>query len=1440
MYHKIDSSPEELDKKILSNMTKAVSNNFPIKGNFYTLKVSNLHPEKTNASLNSIKDAVLSGKSVFNTIRGDIELIRNSDGKVIDRKTNAVIARIPQFTKKETFIVDGNSYVVPNQQRLKPGAYLFQRKNGEIVTIFNTAQNRQFKLSLDPSTGIFYFNIGSSKVPAISILNALGVPHQDLIRAIGDKLYTANQKKSNPSDLEKFIKKSYKLPSELKNASPEEKIKYIFGSMQVDDDVVNRNFGVKTKKIDTKLILAAMKRLLDANKGDEVDLDQKNNLANRKVLNAMHLMPEHFNKNFKNEAFKIKLKLSKPNVTKIQDVFTPSNVTETAKQFLTTSKISRMPEEYNPLQIHMASKLLTPMGEGGIETDRALTEDDKAIHSSQLGFIDPVVSPEGAKTGVTLAVTGNAYISDDGEPAIKVMNVKTGKDEIVPIKELWEKKVAFPTTEERTKKEGVGVRYKNKEFTTHSLKDVDYMLRHTSDIHSASSKTLPLINSMDGMRATMSQKHGQQAQSLKHREAPFVSTEDTNGKDFFENIAEKTTQVIKANTSGKVTKITDDAIYINGEKHELVKNLPLSRKTYIDMDPKVKVGDVVKKGQIIAESNFSKDGALATGTHLRTAWMSMPGNRNDAVIISESAADKLTSLHMYKEEVPIEKDDILDLKKAKALFPMTLSKVNLSKYDSHGVIKKGVTVKPHEPLVIKLVPNNEKPITSLDKTLFKPFKLKLETWEHAHDGEIVSVKRTDNTVRIFVKTESKAQIGDKLSGRYGNKGLISRILPDDKMPKNEKGEPVHVVFTSAGVISRTNPGQLIEGTLGKVSRKTGKKYKITQYANPDNLSFAENEAKKHGIEQYETLINPETGKPFDKKIFVGEPYIYKLFKDSESGMSATSTDKVNINEQPGKGGKTSASSFSNMEVNALLAHNAKDFLREARTIKGQKNDAWFEAFRKGEPLPKPAENFAYEKFKALLSQLNVDVHSDSRQFKLIPTTDKEVITRGRGEVKTPETINASDGKPRRNGLFDPKIFGELGNRYGHIKLSEPVINPMYSYETAFLLGVPEKKLQEEMVKPNGVSDIVKKLSAIDINKEIKKLKDENKKTKNPQLKDRNLKIIKFLEKLKSNNLKLKDVVATKNVTVIPPVYRPIIKDHTGKYGVSDINVHYQEIMKINDALKEAKKEKLDTQTINALKVDLQDAIAAMYGLKESKNPFIKNKKIKGVLDIVGGNRPKDSFVQENLLRKNQFMSGRAVITPSRGDLKLDEIEIPEDMGLKIYEPHISRELAKLGYSQLQIKEMIKNKDPKVLDVLHKLGKQIPVVYNRAPSLWKHNLVGAYPKFVPGHSIAIPPMVERAFNADYDGDQMAVHVPVTQKGIEDVKNKIMASKQLFTEQGTVAQKDLLMITDQDAIIGAYKASIPSKRKPIKVNNVKELERLIAEGKINYNDKVIIGA
>jgi DNA-directed RNA polymerase subunit beta' len=246
----------------------------------------------------------------------------------------------------------------------------------------------------------------------------------------------------------------------------------------------------------------------------------------------------------------------------------------------------------------------------------------------------------------------------------------------------------------------------------------------------------------------------------------------------------------------------------------------------------------------------------------------------------------------------------------------------------------------------------------------------------------------------------------------------------------------------------------------------------------------------------------------------------------------------------------------------------------------------------------------------------------------------------------------------------------------------------------------------------------------------------------------------------------------------------------------------------------------------------------MYGTDETTDKKMKDKGVKGILGILGGDTPKQSYAQKNMLRVKQFMSGRGVIKPARTDIGIDEIEVPEKIGLKMYEPHIARKLSRMGYTPVETKEMIDEKHPKAVQTLHDLGKQIPIVYNRAPSLWRHNILGGYPKFIKGDTIGINALTERSLNADYDGDAISMHVPVTQKAIDDVKNKILPSKNLFTDQKSYADPDILLLPDQDATLGIYKASLGNSKRAKKVKSIHELQQKINSGEINYNDIVEI--
>ncbi len=1442
-FRKLNRTSKETDASIKQKILTELANVFPIDGNFFRIDAKNFQIKSDGASLSSVKKSLSSGSSVMASVVADVSLYDKNLKKVVDKKRRTIM-RIPEYTKKGSFVVEGNSYTIPYQQRLRPGVYTLKKRNGEINSMFNLGKGRNFNMKIDKG-GNLKVKVGSLHVPLYSILKELGVSDSEMQRAWGKELLEINKKSYNPTDAQKFMKAFKYSGDGITEQNAKEELNKAIHEATISKEVVKETLGIESDKLNPQIILAASKKLLGVYNGTE-EQDDRENMIFKQVMAPEDMLAEAFSKNIREEVNKIKFKLGNPNTAKVDDVLGTgtAGLTRPIKNFIVSSKATRLSEEYNPLMMHTTSHFITPMGEGGVGDTRALNLDTKAVHQSHLGFIDPIVSPEGAAVGITLAVTDNSYIDETGAPAIGVINAKTGKKEVKRIADLWDKNLAYPVSKERAKTDGVMVRKGKKDFKAKSKKDVDYILESSLDMHAPSSNVIPLINSSDANRTNMAQKHSQQALSLKEREVPHVSV-GSKGEDFNRTVLRDSGHLPFAPSSGKVTKIDKEFIHIkdsSGTVHKVdyTKDMPLARKTFITHDLNVEVGDTVKKGQHLADSNFTKDGHLALGKNLRTAWLSMPGNRNDGVVISETAAEQLTSEHMYKENVHIAAGEILDLKRFQTLFPQVVAKWGAGNYDQRGIIKKGAKIVKNQPLVLKLAKSDARQIkTKLERVLHKPYKAVIDTWHHGDPGEIVEVNGGASEVRITVKVDSKAKIGDKLSARQGNKGVITKIVPDKEMPQNKDGKPVHILMTAAGVISRTNGGSLIEAGLGKVADKTGKRYVLEHYEKSDNLKFMEDEAKKHKVDLYEELINPETGKPFPKKVFVGNPLIMKLFKDSESGMSAVGVGGTDVNEQPLKGGEESASSYSNMEVNALLAHGAKNLLHEAKHIKGQRNDEFFDAFRRGAPLPKPAENFASSKFNAYLTQLGVNVHKDKNttEFSLLPMTDKDIVKKSSGAIRNADTVYAKDGKVVKGGLFDESIFGgPNGNRYGHIKLNVKILNPMYKEPIARMLGMTTDKLDEKMKKEGSkwIQDAIKDVKP---EKEITRLKKETESTKNPQLVNKNIKLIKFLDKAKSLDKKLSDYAFISNVPVIPPVYRPVTKDGNGDISINDMNLHYQDINLLANTIRESRNNSKETKT--DLEYEMYKSVGAMYGLEKSPNKKMVDKNVKGVLDILGGDTPKQSYAQKNLLRVKQFMSGRGVIKPARTDIGIDEIEIPEKMGLKMYEPHISRRLSRAGFTPIETKEMIEKKDQRAVHAMHEIAKEVPVVYNRAPSLWKHNMLGGYPKFVKGNTIGINPLMERSLGADYDGDTVAVHVPVTQKAINDIKEKIMPSKNILTDQGSFANPDVVAMPDQDATLGIYKASRPSTSRVKKVASIAELKSKIKSGEIKYNDKVKVG-
>jgi hypothetical protein len=282
------------------------------------------------------------------------------------------------------------------------------------------------------------------------------------------------------------------------------------------------------------------------------------------------------------------------------------------------------------------------------------------------------------------------------------------------------------------------------------------------------------------------------------------------------------------------------------------------------------------------------------------------------------------------------------------------------------------------------------------------------------------------------------RIGDKLSGRYGNKGVISKIIPDHQMIQDSNKKPIDILMTSAGVISRINPSQIVETAVAKVAEKTGKPIVVDNFSGRDNVKWAKELLKKHGISDKETVYDPVADKHIPN-VFIGSQYILRLFKTTDSNFSVRGVGGYDVNQQPTHGGDEGSKALGSMEFNALVAHNARNVLREAATLKSQKNDEFWRAAQLGMPLPALKTPFAFDKFVGMMNAAGIHVDKRGHQLTLKPMTDADITRLSSGAVENEKLVRAKDLAPERGGFFDPAVTGgSNGTRWSHVELAEPV------------------------------------------------------------------------------------------------------------------------------------------------------------------------------------------------------------------------------------------------------------------------------------------------------------------------------------------------------------------------------------------------------------------
>lgn len=1434
----IFSDASTWQENIRNKAVESIKTAFPFTGKKYTVQVENVRVKPAEYGPTDFKKAMLTAKTLSEPIKGTL-VLKDAAGKTLQKTPNFTLAQLPYYTPHHTFLIDGTPYSVNNQLRMKPGVYTRKKRNEELEAQFNTTGN-PFRMTMDPESGHFHLEYQTSKIPLYPILNKLGVSDKEIANYWNPKLVEANRTKF--AKVDQHFDKLYSKIVRPSGTSPNkiEAVQKAFERAQLDPEVTKELLGKSFTSVTPEALLTVSQKLLRAY-NERLDFDERDNLAYKRILGVDDFIAERIKLDARDLKRKVMLKLEhgQPNLEKAIPV---SPFTRGIRKFLSTSALSGSPTQINPLEVMDTSTKVTSMGEGGISSDRAVPTEARHLHGSHLGVLDPVRTPESYRAGIELRTA--LFTSRDKHGNIyTALTDRKGRTRYVPVSEAAKKAIAFPNQDLRGQAK-IDVLQAGK-LRSVPASQVDYVIPNVQGMYTVSTNLIPFLNSIDGNRAEMGSKMVTQALPLKDPEPPLVQVAAYRpGLSMEKEIARKV--VPTANISGVVTKIKDGFIHVRSkgktaaieERVPYFENYPLAAKTYLHDTLKVKPGDEVKAGQPLADSVFVRDGQLALGKNLRVAYVPFRGmNTNDAIVVSESAAKKLTSLHMYREGLDVERDMKTSRELHRSYFGNKFTADRYKTLDDDGLVKPGTKVLPGDPLIVAVrkspLSADAKMLGRLHKSLVTPYRDASVTWDHDTPGVVTDVAKVGNKFRLTIKTEEPLRLGDKLSNRYGAKGVVSMIVPDEQMLQDTEGRAIDVAITPASVVSRLNPAQILETAVAKVAQKTGKPIHIENFAPRDNLQWVKDQLKKHGLNDTETLIDPATGKKL-KNVLVGPQYTYKLMKTTETNYSARGLGNgdYDVNQQPSTGGPTGSKGMGRLEFNALIAHDARNILKETATLKSQRNDEWWRAYQLGLPPPPLKSSFAYDKFGTMLSGAGIKMSKEGNHIALGPLTDRDVMKMSAGAIKRPLFVKAKDLSPEHGGFFDPVATGGLnGTKWAHVDLAEPIVNPVFERPVKTFLGMTQSEF-EKTLKTEGGSGIKNRLSRIDLDQREKEVMAELKTTRADK-RDNLIKELKYLRALKSNGLRPEEAYITTKLPVIPPIYRPVVPGKTGDLLISDANLLLRDAMIANDLLSK-------TQKLPGVKEDarkhLYNAVGALYGTHDPVSPQLLARNTQGyIARIAGVGSPKSGFFQSKLVRRQQDISGRGTIVPD-STLAMDEIGLPEEAGWSMFSPFVIKSLIQRGYSAIDAKKMVEDRHPVAKELLQAETRNRPVLVNRAPSLYRYNVLAAYPKLVPGKTIRVPEALAPIQAGDYDGDAVTITAPVTPAAIEEAKgltlpNMLLSDQRKFTLTKAAPQ--------QEAVLGIYKAtSGKAMGKPQTFETKGDALDAYHRGEISLNTPVVI--
>jgi len=1459
-------------RKYIEGVKQGITALFPIESNTRSLELNSIEVDEV-AVLNSAADvkkhldAKLDGKSVTVPVFATLTLKDKSTGKTIDKKKVRILD-LPALTNRMSFVVGGNDYQMQNQLRLRPGIYTRRKENGDLESFFNLSKGGTVGMSmwLNPEKNAFKMRIGTSNPPLYPLLKTLGITDEQMRKEWGDALFAHNR--LSPDKEAKEVKKIYELLYR-RNADPnassleaKSEIRKYFENTGVDPKTTEITLGKSYETVDSDALLRTSKKLLNvAQKVEEPD--ERDSLFFKNVYGMADLFQSRIEA-FKREISK-KVRNNLNTKNSINDIFSKDYLNKPVNSFVMQSSLSTTSDQLNPVAMTNAMTRTTLMGEGGLGSLDVVTTSMRSVSPSHAGMMDPLQTPESDKIGINLNMTTASSV-ENKEIRSRYYNLKTGKIETKTALEMYDKYVAFPDQYDIDKKKWnykkVRALHRGK-FIEADRSNIDYVIPHDSYMYSISTNMMPFLQNTQGNRGMVANKMFGQAVSLVNREEPLVQVKTVGGMPDAEPTSEKNFMRMyapKSPVSGKIEAITENYIKIrgnDGKKYSvgLYRDFPLSDKSFLDSTPTVSVGQKVKKNQILSDDNFSKNKTLALGTNLTMAYVPFKDKTfEDGFVISESASKKLTSQHMYEYSTQVGPNDKLGVDSYSKQYPMSLTPEMQKNLDADGVIKVGSEVSPGDILVALLnhhEPTEEdKALGKLSKVLMTQFRDGALKWDNDHVGKVVRVHRSGKRIVVHVKAETSAEIGDKLVGRYGNKGVISEVLPDDEMPKRENGDPIDMVMSPYGVPSRINIGQIYETTAAKVAQKLGRPLKITNFPKDFKSSHELMRlAKEHKIPTKEKVFDPKTGRLL-AEASVGPQYILKLKYMVDKKLTARGpTASYNSDLQPAKGGSGSARSVDRLTWNGLIAHGARENLREMATYKSERNPELWNHIRLGLPIPTPRTPFVTDKLFSYMNAAGINVKKEGNNLALVPFTDKDILDKSNGEIDDAQVMMAKTLRPIKDGLFDEaKTGGLAGNHWTHVSLAEPMPSPIMEKPILKLLELPKKKYldivggalfvdkktneittEEGKGRLTGGAAIKHLLSGINVDVELKRLKKEAKSSGGSSLDQINKKL-RYLTALKENNMTPSEAYMTNHVPVLPPKIRPIYSLPDGSLSTSPINFLYRDLIMVNRELKNGKN--LPEFTKQKLRGDLYKSVKALQGLGD---PILKRgeKRVVGAVEMIKGPMPKEGYFQSVVFSKNQELTGQSTISPSV-EVSPDEVMLPKKIAWNIYEPFIRRELSNMGYKPMMATKMIKDQDPRAELAMEKAVSKRPVWVNRAPSLHKLNILAMQPRLYDGQSIKINPLIVGGYNADFDGDTMGLYVPVTQAAVDEAK-QFMPSKVLESPK----DYSVMLKPSLDIQLGLFTMTAKGKNTSKSFSSLEEAEKAFYANKIHPSDVVTIG-